>query len=144
MTDAKFFTLCAVGALLTVAYFVGDKAQREEAAQPRRVAQVNAATMPATPAPIREPSLSSVCAVAQIYIEDRLKSPGSGSFDICRIVSLSEDKTTVVIAGNFTATNAFNAKIRSSYAATLVRKPEALPTEDNFGTWRIASLQTGN
>ena len=44
MTDTKFFTLCAVGALLTVAYFVGDKAQREEAAQPKHVAQANAAT----------------------------------------------------------------------------------------------------
>jgi hypothetical protein len=40
MTDAKFFTLCAVGALLTVAYFVGAKAEREEA--PQRAAMARA------------------------------------------------------------------------------------------------------
>jgi hypothetical protein len=94
--------------------------------------------------PLRDPDLGGLCVAAQMYIEDRLKSPGSGSFDICRILSISADKKTAFIDGNFTATNAFNAKIRSSYTATLVRKPGAPAREDKSDTWRIASLQTEN
>jgi hypothetical protein len=87
-----------------------------------------------------DPQWSSVCAVAQIEIEDRLKSPGSGSFDGCHIVSVSADKKTVVVMGSVTAANAFNARIRSTYAATIVKKPEASPRDNDFSAYRLANL----
>jgi hypothetical protein len=133
MTNMKFYLMVALGFVLTFGYVSGRR-------HPETAAQANTVTEPYN-GPLPDPSLSSICAAAQIYIEDRLKSPGSGSFDICQILSVSADKRTVVITGNVTATNAFNAKIRSPYAATVVRRPGAPPNEDNFETWRVASLQ---
>jgi hypothetical protein len=82
----------------------------------------------------------SVCVAPQMEVEDRLKSPGSGSFEVCRILSVSPDHKTVVIAGSVTATNSFNAKIRTAYTATLVKKPDAKPGDTDWNTWRVASL----
>jgi hypothetical protein len=73
-----------------------------------------------------DPEWNTVCAIAQIYIEDRVKSPGSESFSGCHIVSVSGDKKTVVVAGSVTAANSFNARIRSNYTASIMKKPEAL------------------
>ena len=110
-------------------------------APPKTAAQVAAAQ---AAMPLREPSWGSVCAMTQVEIEDRLKSPGSGSFEGCRIVSISDDKKKVAVMGYVTAANAFNAKIRQPYAAIVVRKPNAPPDEDNPSTWDVAKLTIGN
>jgi hypothetical protein len=69
-----------------------------------------------------DPDWGSVCASAIIYIEDHLKSPGSGSgFPDCQIVSVSSDKKIVLIRGSYTAVNSFNARVKETYAATLNR-----------------------
>jgi hypothetical protein len=72
-------------------------------------------------------------------VEDRLKS-GSGSFETCRILTVSADNKTVTILGRVTATNSYNAKIRTAYTATLVKKPDAKPGDTDWNTWRITSL----
>jgi hypothetical protein len=87
-----------------------------------------------------DPEWTTVCSVAQIYIEDRVKSPGSESFSGCHIVSVSTDKKTVVVAGSVTAANSFNARIRSNYFASIVKKPEALPRNNDFGAYRVSSI----
>lgn len=89
-----------------------------------------------------DPEWSTVCAVAQIYIEDRVKSPGSESFSGCHIVSVSVDKKTVVVAGSVTAANSFNARIRSNYTASIVKKPEARPRNNDFSAYRVLSIVT--
>lgn len=88
------------------------------------------------------PEWSTVCAVAQIYIEDRVKSPGSESFSGCHIVSVSADKKTVVVAGSITAANSFNARIRSNYTASIVKKPEAPPRNNDFSAYVVSSIVT--
>jgi hypothetical protein len=82
-------------------------------------AEAQAAAEAARP---HEPDWASVCSSLQIYVEDHLKSPGSGGgFSDCQIVSVSSDKKMVLIRGSYTATNSFNAKVKETYAATLNR-----------------------
>jgi hypothetical protein len=83
---------------------------------------------------------TAVCVAPQMEVEDRLKS-GSGSFEICRILSVSADHKKVVIAGRVTSTNSFNAKIRTAYTAELVKKPDAKPSDTHGDSWLVTSLE---
>jgi hypothetical protein len=93
-----------------------------------------------TPEPIGLEYGNGACSVVQIYIEDRVKSPGSESFDGCHMVSVTDDRKVIIVAGSVTAANSFNARIRSTYRATLVRKPEAPMNGDDYSTWHLASI----
>jgi hypothetical protein len=126
------------GILFAVVLLIGAISPK---APPQSAAEVAAAR---AAMPLNDPSWSSVCAVTQVEIEDRLKSPGSGSFEGCRMVSVSDDKKKVVVMGYVTATNAFNAKIRQQYAAIVVRKPDAPRDEDHSSTWNVAKLTIGD
>jgi hypothetical protein len=129
--DLKFYL--GVIAAFAVAFIVFRKSPPPPTAQ-ELAAQAAAELVQA------DPQWSTVCAVAQIYIEDRVKSPGSESFSGCHVVSVSADKKTVVVAGSVTAANSFNARIRSSYTASIMKKPEALPRNNDFSAYRVSSI----
>jgi hypothetical protein len=133
--DLKFYL--GVIAAFAVAFIVFHKSPPPPTAQ-ELAAQ--AAAQAAAELVQADPQWSTVCAVAQIYIEDRVKSPGSESFSGCHVVSVSADKKTVVVAGSVTAANSFNARIRSNYTASIMKKPEALPRNNDFSAYHVSSI----
>jgi hypothetical protein len=137
----KFLGVAAVVVPLGIAVaFVLDDGKAKPAIARAGELAAQASTQASTPAPLGSYYGNGACSVVQIYIEDRVKSPGSESFSGCHMVSVSDDRKVIVVAGSVTAANSFNARIRSNYRATLARKPEAPINEDDYSTWRLTSI----
>jgi hypothetical protein len=129
--DLKFYL--GVIAAFAVAFLVF--LPKAPLATPEQIAQAQAQAAAEAARP-HEPDWASVCSSTQIYIEDHLKSPGSGrGFSDCHIVSVSSDKRMVLIRGSYTAVNSFNARIKETYAATLNRND----ARDDHG-WNISAF----
>lgn len=134
--DDRKFLLGCIGAAVAffVAYLVIEKALAPPPS-PEQIAQAQAQAVAEAARP-HDPDWASVCSSLQIYVEDHLKSPGSGSgFSDCKMVSVSNDKKMVLIRGSYTAVNSFNARVKETYAATLNRNDAR---DDN--AWKVSAF----
>lgn len=128
------------------ARFQARRAQEKIEQEAQQAAEARAAAN-APPAAFPDPRTGffggmdpEVCVAPQLEVEDRLKS-GSGSFEICRIRTVSADHKRVVIIGRVTSTNSFNAKVRTGYTAELIKKANAKPGDRGWDTWLVTSLE---